>query len=184
MINKVILISILILLISCRASKNNNEFHKIEVDTTLYHKLFDTINFMLDPLALKTETGIDNIENGKQMEITSTCLVNNDSLRLMRFTDLKQVANDTLKLSIFELNPLYYNNLDILIVGNQFKMQFNFDQSGPIIERKIKPIHQQLILSTLPSADTRFILGKLYFKATCKPNCDDVEITGYFKSKR
>lgn len=160
------------------------ELSEITIDKELNSNLFKSTEFMLNPLTLKTEIGYDNVPDSTQYLINSNAVVNNDSMRLMRFTELKQTNSDTLELKIFETNPAYSQNLIIKIIDNQFKSDFNYVISGPPIDPKIKRLEQELIVKSIPKQKGEMIFGKFYFKGICESDCNgEIEIKGYFKAK-
>lgn len=124
------------------------------------------------------------IPDSTQYLIKSNAIVNNDSLRLMRFAELKQIAPDTLELNIFETNPLYSQNLIIKIANKQFKSDFSYQISGPPINPKIKMLKQKLTVKSIPKQKGEMIFGRFYFKGICKSDCNgEIEIKGDFKTE-
>ena len=113
-------------LVSCGVKKSNSEFEKITFHEELNSNLFNSTEFMLNPLTIKTDSGYDHLPDSTQYLIKSTAIVNNDSLRLMRFAELKRIDSDTLELKIFETNPAYSQKLIIKISDNHFKSDFSY----------------------------------------------------------
>ena len=139
---------------------------------------------MRNPLTLKTESGYDNIPDSTQYIVKSNAIVNNDSLRLMRFAEFKKINSDTLELKIFETNPAYSQNLTIKIVDNKFKTEFDYRISGPPIKPKIKRVKQELIVKSIPKRKGEMIFGTFYFKGICESDCNaEIEIKGDFKAE-
>lgn len=139
---------------------------------------------MLNPLTMKTESGYDNVPDSTQYIIKSNAIVNSDSLRLMRFAELKRIDSDTLELKIFETNPAYSQNLTIKIVDNQFKSDFKYWISGPPIDPKIKTLEQKLSIKSIPQQKGEMIFGTFYFKGICESDCNgEIEIKGDFKTE-
>lgn len=175
------------ILFSCEAEKRKLEYEKITIDKDLSSNLFDSKEFMLNPLTLKTEYGYDGLLDSTQYLIMSNIRVNNDSLRGMRFTEFIQITSDTLVLNIFETNPTYHQNLMITIVGDTHIMEFDYDYSmpNPTIDPKINRLKQELVLKSLPAKKKgEMIFGKLYFKGICESGCHgEIEIKGEFKVK-
>lgn len=154
------------------------------INEGLSNNLFDSTEYILNPLTLKTESGYDNVPDSTKYLIKSNAIVNNDSLRLMRFAELKQINPDTLELKIFETNPAYGQNLTIKIAGNQFKSNFNYWMSGPPIDPKIKRLEQRLIVKSIPEQKGDPIFGEVYFRGICESDCnEEIEIKGHFKTK-
>ena len=181
---KLLIIILFTIIVACGVNKNKSEFEKITFDKELNSNLFNSTEFMLNPLTLKTEYGYDNVPDSTQYIIESNAIVNSDSLRLMRFTELRRVDSDTLELKIFETNPAYSQNLTIKIVDNQFKSDFKYSMSGPTIDPKIKTIEQKLSVKSIPKQKGEMIFGTFYFKGLCKSDCNgEIEIKGDFKAK-
>ncbi|MDO5979338.1 hypothetical protein [Flavivirga spongiicola] len=172
------------ILISCGIKNNKSEFDKIIIDNELNSNLFNSTEFMLNPLTLKTESGYDNVPDSTQYIVKSNAIVNKDSLRLMRFAELKRIGSDTLELNIFETNPAYSQSLIIKIIDNRFKTEFNYWMSGPPIEPKIKRLKQELTVKSIPKQKGEMIFGKFYFKGICESDCSgEIEIEGDFKAE-
>lgn len=183
-LKKLLIITLCSILVNCGIKKNKTEFDKITIDKELNSNLFNSTEFMLNPLTLKTESGYDNLLDSTQYIIKSNAIVNNDSLRLMRFTELKQIDSDTLELNIFETNPAYSQNFKIKIVGNQFKSEYKYLISGPPIDPKIKMIEQKLSVKSIPRQKGQIIFGTFYFKGLCESDCNEkIEIKGDFKAE-
>jgi hypothetical protein len=183
-LKKLLIITLCTILVSCGIKKNKTEFDKITIDKELNSNLFNSTEFMLNPLTLKTEFGYDNVPDSTQYIIKSNAIVNNDSLRLMRFAELRRIDSDTLELKIFEANPAYSQNLRIKIVDNQFKSDFKYWISGPPIDPKIKTLEQELSVKSIPKQKGEMIFGTFYFKGICESNCNgEIEIKGYFKTE-
>lgn len=181
---KLLTIILCSILVSCGIKKNESEFDEITIDKQLDSNLFNSIDFMLNPLTLKTESGYDNLPDSTKYVIKSNAIVNNDSLRLMRFAELKRIDSDTLELKIFETNPAYSQHLTVKIVDNQFKSDFNYWMSGPPIDPKIKRLKQKLIVKSIPKQKGEMIFGKFYFKGICESDCNgEVEIKGDFQAE-
>lgn len=179
-----LIISLCAILVSCGIKKDKTKFDKITIDKELSSTLFNSTEFMLNPLTLKTESGYDNVPDSTQYIIKSNAIVNNDSLRLMRFAELKRIAPDTLELKIFETTPLYSQNLTIKIVDNKFKTDFDYRVSGPPIEPKIKKLKQELTITSIPNQKGDMIFGTFYFKGICELDCnEEIEIKGDFKAE-
>ncbi len=156
----------------------------LKVDSELDHAIFSGNDSIMDPLAMKTDIGYDNIPNPQFLKIKSTLNVNSDKKRLMRFTSLRRLDMDVLELQVHETNPINHNELTIILTGPSFKMNFNYEVSGPIVERKIKTKKQELTLTELPNPTTRSLNGYLYFKGICDSGCEEekFEIEGYFRA--
>ncbi len=183
-LKKLLIIILCTILVSCGIKKNKTEFDEITIDKDLKSNLFNSTEFILNPLTLKTESGYDNVPDSTQYIIKSNAIVNNDSLRLMRFAELKRTDSDTLELKIFETNPAYSQSFTIKIVNNQFKMEFDYRMSGPPIEPKIKRLKQELTIKSIPKQKGEMIFGTFYFKGICELNCSgEIEIKGDFKAK-
>ncbi len=183
-LKKLLIITLCTILVSCGIKKNKTEFDKITIDKELNSNLFNSTEFMLNPLTLKTEFGYDNIPDSTQYIIKSNAIVNSDSLRLMRFAELKRIDSDTLELKIFETNPAYSQYLTIKIADNQFKSDFKYWMSGPPIDPKIKRVKQELIIKSIPKQKGEMIFGKFYFKGVCESDCSgEIEIKGDFKTE-
>ena len=181
---KLLIITLCTILVSCGIKKNETEFDKITIDKELNRNLFNSTEFMLNPLTLKTESGYDNVPDSTQYIIKSNAIVNSDSLRLMRFAELKRIDSDTLELKIFETNPAYSQYLTIKIVDNQFKSDFKYWMSGPPIDPKIKRVKQELIIKSIPKQKREMIFGTFYFKGVCESDCsEEIEIKGDFKAE-
>lgn len=181
---KLLIITLCSTLVSCGLKKTQTKFNKITIDKELNSNLFNSTEFMLNPLTLKTESGYDNIPDSTQYIIKSNAIVNNDSLRLMRFVKLKQIDSDTLELNIYETNPAYSQNLKIKIVGNQFKSNYKYLTTGPPIDPKIKTIEQKLSIKSIPKQKGEMIFGTFYFKGLCEVDCNgEIEIKGDFKAE-
>ncbi|MFI0431041.1 hypothetical protein [Mariniflexile sp. HMF6888] len=181
---KLLIITLSTILVSCGIKRNKTEFDKITIDKELNSNLFNSTEFMLNPLTLKTESGYDNYPDSTQYIIKSNAIVNNDSLRLMRFAKLKRIDSDTLELKIFETNPAYSQNLTIKIVNNEFKTEFDYRMSGPPIEPKIKKLKQELTIKSIPKQNGEMIFGSFYFKGICESDCNGgIEIKGDFKAE-
>ena len=164
--------------------QSKTEFNKITIDKDLNSDLFNSTEYTLNPLTIKTEFGYDNVADSTQYFIKSNAIVNKDSLRLMRFADLKRIDADTLVLTIFETTPLYSQNLTIKIVDDQFKSDFNYVTTGPTKNPKVKRIKQELALKSIPKQKGEMMFGKFYFKGICESDCvGEVEIRGEFKAK-
>ncbi|WMI68188.1 hypothetical protein [Mangrovimonas sp. YM274] len=180
---KLLIIILSTTLVSCGVKKNKSEFDKMTFDKELNSNLFNSTESILNPLTLKIESGYDNLPDSTQYSIKSNAIVNNDSLRLMRFAELKRIDSDTLELQIFETNPAYSQNLTIKIIDNQFKSDFKYWMSGPPIDPKIKKIKQELIVKSIPKQKGEMIFGKFYFKGICESDCSgEIEIKGDFKA--
>ncbi|TYA71390.1 hypothetical protein [Seonamhaeicola marinus] len=180
---KLLTITLCLILVSCGIKKNQSQYDTIRVDKELNSHLFNSTEFMLNPLTLKTESGYDNLPDSTQYLIKSNAIVNNDSLRLMRFAELKRIDSDTLELKIFETNPAYSQNLTIKIVNNQFKSDFKFWMSGPPLDAKIKRLEQKLIVKSIPKERGEMIFGRFHFRGICESDCNGkVEIKGDFKA--
>ncbi|OAD92719.1 hypothetical protein A7A78_02075 [Aequorivita soesokkakensis] len=67
---KLLIIILSTILVSCGIKKNNTEFEKITIDKELNSNLFNSIEFMLNPLTLKTESGYDNVPDSTQLNIS------------------------------------------------------------------------------------------------------------------
>ncbi len=183
-LKKLLIIALCSILVSCGIKKNETEFDEITIDKELNSNLFNSTEFILNPLTLKTESGYDNVPDSTKYALKSNAIVNNDSLRLMRFTELKRIDSDTLELKIFETNPTYSQHLTIKIVDNQFKSDFNYSMSGPPIDPVIKGLKQELIIKSIPKQNGEMIFGKFYFKGICESDCNgEVEIKGNFKAE-
>jgi hypothetical protein len=179
----ILIIAFCSILVSCGVEQGKTDFEKIIIDHELNSSLFNSTDSILNPLTLKTEFGYDNVPDSSRYLIKSNAIVNNDNFRLMRFAELKQIDSDTLNLNVFETNPLYSQNLEIIIVDNEFKMAFDYNMSGPPINPRIKRIKQELILKSLPKQKGEMIYGKFYFKGICESDCNgEVEIKGNFKT--
>ena len=70
------------ILVSCGIKKSKSEFDKITIDKELNSNLFNSTEFMLNPLTLKTESGYDNVPDSTQYIIKSNAIVNNDSFKI------------------------------------------------------------------------------------------------------
>lgn len=116
------IIIICLVIVSCNKNSTKSEFNNIILDKNLNSKLFHGTDYIINPLTLKTNAGYDNVIDSIKYLVKSNIIVNNDSLRTMRFTNLRQIHADTLKLNIYETNPAYYQNLTILIVGKSSKL--------------------------------------------------------------
>ena len=122
------------------------EFEKFLVNPKLNHSLFHTSDFILNPLTIKTDSGYDGIIDSNLYEIQSTALINQDSLRTMRFAYGTFISEDSIKIEIRETSPAYHQVLTIWIVNETFSMSYAYDMSGPLIHRKIKTLNQSLVL--------------------------------------
>jgi len=183
-LKKLLTIALCSFLISCGINKNKLEFDKVTIDNKLNSNLFNSSEYMLNPLTLKTESGYDNVPDSTQYIIQSNAIVNKDSFRLMRFAELKRINPDTLELTIYETNPAYSQNLTITIANNEFKTEFEYVMSGPPIEPKIKKLVQKLTVKSIPKQKGEMIFGKFYFKGLCVSDCTgEVEIEGDFKAE-
>ncbi len=181
---KKLLIICCAILVSCDIKNNIPEFNNIVIDNGLNSHLFTSTEFIYNPLTLKTESGYDNVSDSTQYIITSNAIVNKDSLRVMRFAELKRMNSDTLELKIFETNPAYAQNLTIKIVEDRFTMDFKFWMSGPLIDPQIKRIEQELTLKSIPKEKGDMIFGKFYFRGICESDCEGkIEIEGDFKAE-
>lgn len=181
---KLLIITLFTILISCGTKKNKTDFDNITIDKELKSNLFNSTEFMLNPLTLKTKFGYDNVSDSTQYIIKSNAIVNNDSLRLMRFAELKRINSDTLELKIFETNPAYSQHLKIKIVDNQFKSDFNYWMSGPPIDPKIKTLEQELSIKSIPKQKGEIMFGTFYFKGICESDCSgEIVIKGDFKAE-
>ncbi|AUP79547.1 hypothetical protein [Flavivirga eckloniae] len=168
---------------SCGIKNDKSEFDKITFNNELNSYLFNSTEFILNPLTLKTESGYDNVPDSTKYIVKSNAIVNKDSLRLMRFVELKQINADTLELNIFETNPAYSQNLTIKIIDNQFSSEFEYNMSGPLIEPKIKRLKQELTIKSIPKQKGEMMFGQFYFKGICESDCEGgIEITGDFKA--
>ncbi|UII77782.1 hypothetical protein LV716_08435 [Flagellimonas sp. HMM57] len=171
-------------LISCGTLKDKTAFDTIAVDINLNSGLFDSTEFILNPMTLRTESGYDNVPDSTRYIITSNAIVNNDSLRLMRFTELRRIDADTLELNIYETNPAYSQNLTIKIVDNQFKSEFDYRMPGPPLDPKVKTLRQKLTVKGIPKQQGEMIFGTFYFKGICVSDCsEEIEIKGAFKAE-
>lgn len=172
------------ILVSCEIEKDKTEFDEITIDKELSSNLFNSTKFILNPLTLKTESGYDNVSDSTQYIIKSNAIVNNDSLRLMRFAKLKRINSDTLELKIFETNPAYIQNLTIKIADNEFKSDFSYWMSGPPIDPKVKTLKQELTVKSIPKQKGDMVFGTFYFKGICESDCSgEIEIKGDFKTE-
>ncbi len=170
--------------VSCAIKKTDSGFEKIIVDDELNSSLFYSKDYMINPLTLKTESGYDNAMDSTQYVIKSNAIMNQDSMRLMRFTELKRTDSDTLLLRVFETNPTYHQNLTVTLVNDKFKMGFEYNMSGPPIQPKIKSLKQELIVKSIPNQKGEMFFGKFYFKGICEYDCKgEIEINGEFKAK-
>ncbi len=181
---KILIITLCSILVSCGIKTEESAFDQIIVNNELHSNLFNSTEYILNPLTLKTEFGYDNLPDSTQYIVKSNAIVNNDSLRLMRFAKLKRIHSDTLELNIFELNPAYNQNLTIRIANNQFATAFEYQMPGPPVEPKIKRLKQELIVRSIPKQKGEMIFGKFYFKGICESDCKgDIEIKGDFKAE-
>ncbi|EDP69978.1 hypothetical protein FBALC1_10612 [Flavobacteriales bacterium ALC-1] len=180
---QILVTTILLALFSC-TNTSNTEYSTLRVDANLKSKFFASTKTMLNPLTIKTKNGYDGLIDSTEYQINSNILVNNDSLRSIRFTKLKRISNDTLRLSIYETNPMYHHNLIASIIGTSFKITYDFDMSGPSIDPNIKTITQELILKSLPNKKGDSVYGYLNYLGKCNFDCDgEIKIKGYFKTK-
>lgn len=172
-----------IFLASCGIRKNQSEFDKIIIDGNLDSAFFNSTDSILNSLTIKTENGYDGLIDSTLYAVNSNAIVNKDSLRLMRFAELKRIDADTLELKIYETNPAYSQNLIIKLVDNQFKSDFNYLMSGPPIDPKVKTIKQELIIKSIPKKKGEILFGQFYFKGICESDCNgEIEIKGDFKA--
>ncbi|MCA9767053.1 MAG: hypothetical protein KC455_11625 [Carnobacterium sp.] len=173
-----------VFLTTCGIRKTQSEFDKIIIDGNLNSALFNSTDSILNPLTIKIENGYDGLIDSTSYAVNSNAIVNKDSLRLMRFVELKQIDADTLELNIYETNPAYSQNLIIKIVDKQFKSDFNYLMSGPPIDPKVKRIKQELIVKSIPKQKGEIIFGQFYFKGICESDCNgEIEIKGDFKAE-
>ncbi len=161
------------------------DFDKVKFEQNLNHQLFKTLDSILNPLTIKTEFGYDGIPDSNLYELKSTVLVNNDTLRQMRFASAEKINEETIELTIFETSPLYHQELTVQIVKDEFKMNFVYNMSGRPIERKIKTQSQKLTLKSNKFKKGEIIFGKLSFKGICIEGCseNEIKIEGYFKTE-
>lgn len=172
---------LIITLSSCRLIQNDLVFKDIKYQPNLSNEYFTTTQYINNPL---TTLEYDGLKDSSLYIVNSNIIVNNDSLRLMRFTEFTKRANDTLQLDIFETNPAYSQNLTIRMINNQFKMDINYQTSGPYNPRKIKTIKQVLILKNHPNTKNDSIFGTLNYRGICQSGCTgNIEIKGVFKAK-
>ncbi|WP_430467278.1 hypothetical protein [Winogradskyella ouciana] len=177
-----LLLILFIILTSCETRTEKSQFENIIIDKNLSSNLFDSQEFILNPLTLKTEHVYDNVPDSTMYVVKSNAIVNKDSSRLMRFAELKQLDSDTLKLRIHETNPMYSQNFIITINGDKFNTEFNYNASGPPIKPKIKRLKQKLIIKSVPTQLGDTIYGRFYFKGVCESGCKgNIEIEGDFK---
>ena len=101
------------------------DFDKVKFEQNLNHQLFKTSDSILNPLTIKTEFGYDGIPDSNLYELKSTVLVNNDTLRQMRFASAEKINEETIELTIFETSPLYHQELTVQIVKDEFKMTYS-----------------------------------------------------------
>ena len=171
-------------LLSCGLDTSESEFERIVIDDKLNKILFTSTDYILNPLTLKTEFGYDNYPDSTQYLVTSNAIVNNDSLRLMRFAKLKRISSDTLELRVFETNPAYIQNLTIKIIDQKFSMEFDYLNSGPPMKPEIDRLKQSLTVKSIPKQKGEMIFGTFYFKGICSIDCKgEIEIMGDFKAE-
>ena len=181
---QILIICISLALFSCQKKVNHSGYDKIKIDSNLDSPLFKSTESMLNPLTIKTKYGYDGLEDSTQYQIKSNILVNDDPFRTIRFTDLKQISSDTLEVNIYETNPMYHHELKIIIINKTFKVLYDFNMSGPIIETKIKTIKQELILKSIPKKTSDSLNGYINYLAKCESDCNgEIKINGYFKAK-
>ena len=103
----------------------------------------------------------------------------------MRFATASKFDGDTIKLKIYETSPMYHQELNILIVKNEFQMTYNYDMSGASIERKIETKQQSLIVEKTDFEAGRILSGKISFVGCCLEGCSEksININGYFKTE-
>ena len=181
---KLLIITFCTILVSCGIKKNKTGFNKITIDKELNSKLFNSTEFILNPLTIKTENGYDGLLDSTLYIIKSNAITNKNKYRLMRFTELKKKSSDTLELKIFETNPSLHQNLTIKIINNKFNMEYDHMWSGPENEPKVKRLKQKLIIKSIPKQKGEMIFGSFYFKGICEFDCNEkIEIKGDFKAE-
>ncbi|MEM9144005.1 MAG: hypothetical protein AAGA86_13530 [Bacteroidota bacterium] len=175
---------LLCILASCAPKQPPTGFTKIDISPDLESPLFSSTEYLGNPLALKTEFGYDNVADPTRYVKKSTAIVNTDSLRLMRFTELTRMHPDTLQLILFETTPIISQELLIKIAGDDFKTTFYYVTPRPMDELKLKVLEQRLSLKAIPVKQGDTLLGRIYYKAFCEAGCEgEIEIQGDFKAE-
>jgi hypothetical protein len=158
---------------------------KITFDPNLDSELFHSSDSILNPLTILTDNGVyDGVPDSTWYEVQSTCTVNGNEFRTMRFADYESI-HDGMNIRIYETNPVFHQVLEIDIRGDKFEITFEFIQTRPQEISDITIIEKALTLKQVPS-DSSHVLGRVYFKGHCVIDGKDeiIEIAGDFKAKR
>jgi|GEM_PF-2128990 len=142
-----------------------------------------------DKFAIKKENKPIKIHFGDTYIETDTIraslIVNNDSLRQIRFTKGK-LEKDTLNILIHSTSPSYDHTYKIKVIGNKYIVDYQYQMDdGPPMVRKVTPTQYTVKLNSLDFKKGKEIRGYTEFQGKCSgEGCygeTDIEIKGNFK---
>ncbi len=156
----------------------------LTVDATIDSHLFSASDSIINPdFEILELSGYQNIDEPRYKLISSTCLVNNDPLRVIHFATGK-LNGDTLIIELLETNPLYHHRITIDVLSDEVNVKFEMNQSGPAHERTYINESAEVTLSSNAFLKGKWVYGKLLYKSTMVIDGHETPliVDGYFKA--
>lgn len=138
--------------------KSTRELKQVLIDSVSEFKVKNEGKEMID---------LDN----QRMLVGSDLAMNGDSLLSIRFAKAS-LNQDTLEITIFELNESSDNFYKIKIVGDLYKAKYDFSTPVDQKNREIKTIQTELVLNTSEYDRGKVIRGHTEFRGKCTSECE------------
>jgi hypothetical protein len=119
---------------------------------------------------------------GRSLNVASDVVQNNDTLHTIRFAKAA-LDQDTLRITLHELNESSDAFYKMIIVGGKYFAQYDFSTPMDRKNRTIKPLETALILNTAKFEKGATISGHVEFCGKCNRECwqNPIRLSGNFR---